>query len=158
MIAPDDDFWRVEDYERVHGPLALAKKRKHKVTKLHGIRGVLVPTTDSATPQPFKVRRRLAEEIVHEQEHDVGDSSDMDPDDADQKYRDLCEEASDAYKKSCVGMVSSILATCAMSAGDEQNSNGGLPQSSNHKNNTPVSGTPAKEAPSCRKRRPPEWT
>ena len=32
LIPPDDDFWRLDDYVKVFGPVDQAKKRKHKVT------------------------------------------------------------------------------------------------------------------------------
>ena len=108
MIAPEDEFWKLHDYIRLFGPLSECKKRKHKITKMHGIRGVLVPGADSGGP--FKIRRLMASEIEKEEEHDVGSGSEFGVEVVDQKYADLCDEADENYSNACVGMVASVLA------------------------------------------------
>ena len=132
-----------------------AKKIKHKVTNLNGIRGVLEPTMDSSSPKPFKVRRRIAEDIVEENEHDVGEASDMDPDDAAQKYKDLCEEASEAYRNACVGMVASVLASCANDVEATPCRNAVKAKSSSSKSSSRSTLTPRKDEPGSRKRQAP---
>lgn len=112
LDAPEDYFWKIEDYVKKFGCLSEAKKRKHKVTKYHGIRGVLVP--GSETGQPFKLRRSIKDEIEKEEEHDIGSDGEFGIEVAEAKFADLNADADEAYENACVGMVADVLAQCAM--------------------------------------------
>ena len=112
LDAPEDDFWKIDDYVKRYGPLSEAKKRKHTVTKYHGIRGVLVP--GSETGRPYKVRRSIKDEIEKEEEHDVGSDGEFGIEAAEAKFADLSAFAEETYENACVGMVADVLAQCAM--------------------------------------------
>jgi hypothetical protein len=91
------------------------KKRGHKVTKLNGIKGVLVPCDGSQGP--WKVIRSVAGTISKQDKHETGSGSDeADPDDIDSKFKDMIQEDQSAYDSTCVGVVASILAQCSKEA------------------------------------------
>ncbi len=79
LEAPDDDFWPCEMYLEEFGHPTKNKKHGHKVTKMSGMKGALVPGQQKKGP--WKVKRRVASAITKEDEHDVGtDSDEVDPD------------------------------------------------------------------------------
>ena len=87
----------------------------HVVKKVNGVKGVVVPGTESGGP--WKLQRGFASCVVHEQEHDC--DSDADPAAVQRKFDDLCEAREAAVKAAVVGMMASVLEQCAHEATEE---------------------------------------
>ena len=77
----------------------------HVAKKANGVKGVVVPGTESGGP--WKLQRGFASSVVHEQEHDC--DSDADPAAVQRKFGDLCEARDVAVKAAVVGMMASVL-------------------------------------------------
>jgi len=110
LIAPEDQFYKLEDYERLFGPVALSKKRGHRITKMMGLKGVLVPGEQCA---PYRVQRVIEDGIERDDDLDVG--SDPDEEVIEQKRESLEQAMDDAYESSCVGLVHAALLAASSS-------------------------------------------
>lgn len=76
LITHDDDFWEYSDYVKKFGDPKSAenKKNRHVVTKVNGIRGVIVPSGNAGGP--MKVRREVLDDIAKTDTHHDSDDED----------------------------------------------------------------------------------
>lgn len=112
LVAPQDDFYLPADYALKFGDCNKAKKRGHVFTKVNGLAGYIVPSTKAG--EPFKLERSLGSSVAITHTHDTGNSSEDDPEIAEDKFETLVAERKAQYESSAVGLVASIMEQCAL--------------------------------------------
>ena len=105
MVAPRPKFYHKEAHEKKFGnPNAAENKdRGHKVTTIHGVKGVSVPTCDP--DEPWEIERRLEDCTELEQTNQEAGTSESEDFEGEmqQKYDDVVEEEQAAYDQAVVG-------------------------------------------------------
>ena len=114
LIKPRDQFYPYDDYVAQFGDplLPCNKKKGHHVSKVNGVRGIVVP--GEHTGKPWEIERTIEHCLIKDDELEGANSdSDVDAEILEDKYCSMVEQEDEAYAASAVGMVASILALCA---------------------------------------------
>ena len=113
LLPPPDQFYPYSVYCEKFGDPSKFKKRGHVVKKVNGIRGVVVPGSDSGAP--WTLQRSYGSTVEKVDELDGGGGSQSDMDDAEvveTKFEDIVTQAENAHKSAAVGLMASLLAQC----------------------------------------------
>jgi hypothetical protein len=91
------------------------KHLKHRVCKIDGIRGVVVPGDTGV--QPFRIEVKTTTGIEYEQEEDLG-SSGGEQELAEERFTALSDKAAQEYAELATGAMASLLEECALAPGE----------------------------------------
>ena len=116
LEKPKDDFWLLSRYTRKFGDPRSAKNKKlgHRICKMHGYKGVVVPGDNEDLP--WKIQNTNSLELENEKVIDLG--SDADESIGDQAFEGLKDQQEAQYKEVACGVVASILAEAALKDGE----------------------------------------
>ena len=144
LIRPEDAFYPIARYEKKYGSPLLQKNKAlgHKVAKIDGVKGVIVPGDDGL--QPFRLQRRSGEALEEDKEEDVG-STDGEEEMADDKFATMSLERNTAYDEMATGCLQSILDDYALKEGEDSQPK--KPQNRKKKKKIAAEGSAARKKP-----------
>jgi hypothetical protein len=110
LIRPDDLFFAMVKYRRRYGDPRSHKNKKlgHTLSKMGGVRGVIVPGDGPDNDEPWKIRRLSGQKNKIDREEDCG-SSDGDEEIAAARFDALKKNEADMYRDLAQGAMMDVM-------------------------------------------------